>query len=316
MRKNVLSIVIVLLTATFLYALNDDPEYLKARKDGGDVRLIIKVVNDEGVAVVGASLDVLMGMNFREKSYSITGISDRSGIFLAEGKTTGNEILINVQKDGYYSSTKKICLIEMGKEFRVKDGRWQPWGIEVSLYLREIRQPSDLVIFNQYISVPATNTWMGFDMQLKDWIEPFGKGKDSDFEMFLIWDGKPQYTTEETSLEMRFREAHAGCYAFDNFPDCEFGGAYLADTNRFMHVSQRFSSGSNDGTPWQKGLDESQSLVLRTRCKETDDGNLLKANYSTIKGIGVSAGWKGRVKMWMRYYFNPVSNSLNLEPRR
>ena len=316
MRKNVLSIVTALLTASFLYALNDDPEYLKARKNGGVARLLIKVVNDEGVAVSGASIDILMGMNFREKSYSIKGMSDSSGSFLAEGKTTGNEIVINVQKDGYYESTKKICLIEMGKEHKVNNGCWQPWGIEVPLYLREVRQPSDLVTFNQYIAVPATNTWMGFDMQMKDWTAPFGKGKYSDFEMLLTWDGKPQYTTKETSLEMRFIEPLAGCYAFTNFPDCEFGGAYLADTNRIVHITRMFSSGSNDGTPWQKGLDESQSLVLRTRCKETGDGNILTANYSTIKSIGVSAGWKGSVKMWMRYYYNPVPNSLNLEPKR
>lgn len=316
MKAIVSSLLIVLLMATSAFALKDDPEYLRARRSGGKVRLQIKILDDEGCVVTNAMIEVLMGMNFREKSYMVKGVSDFVGSLIVEGETTGNEIEINVRKEGYYDAVKKLCLIEMGHEYAVKDGCWQPWGIEVPLQLRKVRRPTDLVTFNQYITIPTTNTWIGFDMEKKDWKSPYGRGCVADFEVFLNWDGRPQYYTKETSMEIRFAEPFAGCYCSDNVQESAFSGVYRADTNCSYNTSLVISSGSIEGSQWQKGLDESQSLVMRTRCKVDESRELQAANYSTIKNLGISAGWKGLVKLRMRYYYNPVTNSTNLEPKR
>ena len=156
-------------------AYKSDPAYNKARRSGAQVQMKLRISNDAGVPVPYASVHVLMGMNFRESSYDIDGKADQNGLFVVEGKTTGNEVIIEVTKDRYYKSSQKICFITMGKEYEVKDGRWQPWGMSVPITLREIRAPVQLVVQKELYKIPTTNTLVGFDMALKDWVSPMVK---------------------------------------------------------------------------------------------------------------------------------------------
>ena len=297
-------------------AYKSDPAYSKARRTGAMAQMKLLISNDKGEPVHDASIHVLMGMNFRERSYDVDGKSDTNGLFVVEGKTTGNEVIIEVTKDGYYKSSQKRCFIKMGDEFEVKDGRWQPWGMSIPITLREIRAPVQLVVQKELYKIPSTNTLVGFDMALKDWVAPNGKGKHADFEVFLTWDGKPLYYTQHTQLEVRFLEKHAGYYVFDNIKGSQFGGPYAADTNRTFQTDFSCMSSFANGAPSFRGVDVGKSLIVRSRCKVDNDGRLTSANYSTIKNITVEAGWTGEVMMMIRYYFNPIPNDTNLEPKR
>ena len=136
MMKNLVSVLGILTVAMACFAHKKDPDYLKARRDGGYLRMILSAVDDYGSAVSNASVKVLMGMNFRENAYYINGTTDADGHFVIEGRTTGNEIEIEVVKEGYYRGHKKLCLITMGNEYEVKSGRWQPWGMKVNIPTR------------------------------------------------------------------------------------------------------------------------------------------------------------------------------------
>ena len=296
-------------------AYKRDPAYNKARRSGAMAQIKLLISNDTGVPVPNASVHVLMGMNFRERSYDIDGKSDANGLFVVEGKTTGNEVIIEVKKDGYYKSSQKICFIKMGSEYDVKDGRWQPWGMSIPITLREIRTPVQLVVQKELYKIPSTNALVGFDMALKDWVSPNGKGKQADFEVFLTWDGKPLYYTQHTQMDIRFTEKFAGYYVFDNIKGSRFGGPYMADTNRIFQTDFSCMSSFINGEPSFRGLDVGRSLIVRSRCKVDNEGRLVSANYSTIKNVTVEAGWTGEVKMMIRYYFNPSPNDTNLEPK-
>jgi len=296
-------------------AYKSDPAYNKARRSGAMAQMKLLISNDMGIPVPNASVHVLMGMNFRERSYDIDGKSDTNGLYVVEGKTTGNEIEIEVTKDGYYKSSQKICFIKMGSEHEVKNGRWQPWGMSIPVTLREIRDPVQLVVQKELYKIPSTNTLAGFDMALKDWVFPNGKGKHADFEVFLTWDGKPLYYTQHTQLDVRFPEKYAGYYVFDNIKGSRFGGPYMADTNHTFQTEFRCISSFVNGEPSFRGLDIGRSLIVRSRCIVDNKGRLVTANYSTIKNITVEAGWAGEVKMMIRYYFNPTPNDTNLEPK-
>ena len=152
------------------FAYKNDPEYLNAQRNGGELRMVLSATDDDGNAVSNASVKVLMGMNFREKAYYISGRTDGKGQFVVEGKTTGNEIEIEVTKDGYYRGRKRLCLIAMGNEFDVKDGRWQPWGMKAQIPMREVRNPVSLIKKKGGVSVPRTDVWIGFDMKQGDWV--------------------------------------------------------------------------------------------------------------------------------------------------
>ena len=97
------------------YAIKKDPSYRDARKNGAMAKMELRITNDMGVPIPNASVHVLMGMNFRERSYDIDGKSDMNGLFVVEGNTTGNEIIIEVTKDRYYKSSQKISFITMGR---------------------------------------------------------------------------------------------------------------------------------------------------------------------------------------------------------
>ena len=127
MMKNLVFMMGALTVAMSGFAHKKDPEYLKARRNGGELRMIVSVVDDDGNAVSNANVKVLMGMNFRENAYFVNGITGAKGQFVIEGKTTGNEIEISVTKDGYYNASKKLCLIKMGSEYAMLSGNHGAW---------------------------------------------------------------------------------------------------------------------------------------------------------------------------------------------
>lgn len=314
MRKVLFVMLMSILSFMSAYAYKNNPEYLAARERGAIVRMIIRIVDDAGNPVPHTKIYTLMGMNFREKSYVIEGVTNEEGVFVVEGVTTGNEVQVKAEKDGYYRASRDICFSKMGEEFDVKDGHWSPWEMNVPLRLRRVRHPANLIVCNDYMVVPTTNAWIGFDMEKKDWTPPYGKGEVTDFDMLLRWDGKPQYYTEQTELSIRFVTPESGYYVFDNVPYTEFGGVYEADTNQTFSTERIFSSGRKNGVLWQRGLDVRESIVMRSRCRINAEGRIISANYSTIKDLGVVAGWKGKVKIRIRYFFNPRVNDIVLEP--
>ena len=153
-----------ILIGTFTYGRDVSPDFERAQIRGAKTRIVLKAVDDVGNPVAGASIHVLMGMNYRLKSYDIDGVTDTNGIFVVEGKTTGNEIEITAMKNGYYQPSKeRLCFIGIGNEYEVKDGKWQPWGMEIPLVFREVRNPVKLISKVDGYMIPATNCWIGFD---------------------------------------------------------------------------------------------------------------------------------------------------------
>ena len=309
---------IIFVTSCSGFARERTPEFLSARRRGGDARIVLKAVDDVGNPVAGASIHVLMGMNYRLKSYDIDGLTDTNGVFVVEGKTTGNEIEITAKKDGYYRPSKKrLCFIAMGNEYEVKDGKWQPWGMEIPLVFREVRNPVKLISKVDGYMIPATNCWIGFDMELMDWNHEGHGGKVTDFEVNLDWDGKPIDETDRMVLNVRFPGKHSGFYVANRIKGCTFGGVYHADTNRrYENRCLSTSTKMRKGDYQYTGYDPDVIMVVRTRCKEDSRGNLVAMNYSTLYGIVVDGGWRGECEMRVKYKFNPTPNDTNLEPKR
>ena len=176
---------ILLIVGGLASAYKKDPDYIRARRKGAKARIVLSVVDDEGAVVPDAAVRALMGMNFRERAYHINGLTDSDGRFAVEGKTTGDEVEVEISKDGYYGASRQYCFSEMGAESDVKDGKWQPFGMEERLRLRKIRNPEKLcdLGFGNGRVMPATNTWMGLDMACGDFVKPHGEGVRTDFEM-------------------------------------------------------------------------------------------------------------------------------------
>lgn len=313
MKKKITVMIIASIGVLLLFAHKTDPDYLNARRNGGDTRIVLSIIDDDGQPVSNAMVRVLMGMNFRERAYYINGVTSATGKFVIEGKTTGNEIEIDVTKDGYYRTSNKLCFIAMGHEYDVKNGRWQPWGMELQLKLRAIRNPIALVGDVNGYYVPETNKWIGFDMKQADWVLSGHKGNTSDFEVFLEWDGLPSQDSKLLELHFRAIAPQGGFYYADLIRESLFRGVYAASTNEVLQQVFSCRTTQKDGRIAKEGLPHSKLLVLRSRCVCDKEGILKEANYSTISWIAVEGLRKGKGEMLLSYSFNPTPNDTNLE---
>ena len=86
-----------------------------------------------------------------------------------------------------YNSVKKLCFAKMGAEHKVEDGKWLPFNEIEKITLRKIEKPITLIALNKLIDVAYTNIWLGFDMEKKDFVKPFGCGNNIDFEVKVEW---------------------------------------------------------------------------------------------------------------------------------
>jgi hypothetical protein len=316
MKKYLVFIMTTLTVVISVFAHKKDPEYLKARRNGGELRMVVSAVDDDGNAVSNAFVKVLMGMNFREKAYFISGITDAKGQFAIEGTTTGNEIEISVTKDGYYNASKKLCLIKMRSEYEVRNGKWQPWGMVVELPMRKVVNPVKLLALHDGIQIPATNIWIGFDMKKKDWVVNGRGGEIPDFEVMVQWDGRPMMTLEFAQMDIRFVGKGAGFYFTDKTIGSAFTGVYNANMNNTFQTEFTCRAMRKDGVFSDSGVPKGKLMVVRSRCKLDDKGNILEANYSTIRTLFIEGGGNGKAQAIVNYQFNPTPNDTNLEPKR
>ena len=55
MMKHLVFVMVVLITASSVFAYKKDPEYLNARRNGGELRMIVSAIDDDGSAVSNAN---------------------------------------------------------------------------------------------------------------------------------------------------------------------------------------------------------------------------------------------------------------------
>ena len=319
MRRRFITVSCVLVSLVAC-ALKKDPSYRSARRNGADYRTVLRVVDDGGHAVSDAKVRVLMGMNFIKSSYFIEGTTDTNGLFTISGRTTGNRIVIDVTKDGYYGSRREHCLIAMGAEREVRDGRWQTYGAEEELLLRRIENPVSLPHewFWEFRYTMERGRWIGYDILKNDFVGPVGHGDIADFEVFVEWDGRwmpGEYKGMKVCI--RFPEHFAGFYEYDARNESEFIFPYHAQTNVGYRQSCEFSERVNpDGSRVVVEFDRRKCWVVRSRCRVDEKGRLMAANYSVLSDIAFCCKMDGRIGFCVTGAFNPTPNDTNLEVKR
>ncbi len=319
MKKAVLFTVCIIM-ATQLHALKRDPAYRDARRYGAMAKIELRVVNDDGVPIPYADIDVFMGMNFRPEGYSITGRTDTNGVFVVKGKTCGDEINVNVKKAGFYRTSKTFRFAEMGHEYAVRDGRWQPYGKSERIILRDMRNPIDMPHENfwKFKYTNAINMWIGYDIKENDFVVPYGNGKVADFEVYIDWNGEWLPTYTGMAVRIRFTEPFSGCYAYDINRESNFKGPYSASPSSIKQTEEEFYERvfDNGERREQKHFNPGKCWVVRSRCKVSPDGKLLLANYSVIYDIAFTCKSGGYGGFCITSAFNPTPNDTNLEAKQ
>ena len=315
MRRLLLALFIVAVAAS-AFALKKDPAYRNARRSGALAKIQIHVVDDLGQDVPNADVSVFMGMNFRPKGYYLKGITNTNGVFVAEGKTCGDEVVIDVTMQGHYSSSKRLCFAEMGAEHYVENGKWLPFGKNEDIALRRIVTPINLIAFDKLIDVVHTNVWLGFDMEKQDFTRPIGKGDKADFEIKAEWDGRPAWESKYCSAEIRFADIQTGGHYVKNVFESTFPYIYAAPLDAAyaestIRIVDRNGDPHTTKIPFAKGA----SLVTRTRTIVDEEGKIKAANYGCIRRFEVGPSRRGVALLRLSYVFNPTPNDTNLESK-
>ena len=312
-------IALLTITVTSAFALSKDSSYRDARRSGALAKFKIHIVDDLGNNVPGADVSVFFGMNFRPKGYYLKGVTDTNGVYVAEGKTCGDEIIVDARKQGFYNSRRKLCFTKMGSEHDVSDGKWLPYGESEILQLRRIHNPVVLRSFGFGAgkNVPATNTWIGVNMARGDFVKPHGEGDRADFEIMTEWDSRPPVDCDYCAVNIRFMENLSGGYYATKVKESEHPYVYHADGDNAYNIRQ-FKIIGRDRCRQDKVLPYGKDaiLVTRTRCLLDENNDLKSANYGLIRILSVDAGWDGKPTMRLACIFNPTPNDTNLEPKR
>ena len=293
-------------------------------------RLQVAVVDNMGNPVSNATVSVGFstshvlfggGNSSRDSSGHAMAKTDASGVAVVNFNCNSSDFGWRVVADGYYrgdlhrehfggdeiiipTGTGKVVLHEHEKVrkevlFRIKSP--QPMYAHYPIERRKL---------------PKENGRYGFDLAEYDWLPPHGRGKEADF--YVVRDYNK--LTEAGTFTVGAVEFERGCgyYEAKNTGCSSFQTAYHADTNAVFKTSIpvlcEHRKGVHEYDYPLPLVDKDAHIVLRTRVKYDEDGNMISANYSRILGeFSVLPSVSVTVSI-----FNPVPNDANLEfdPKR
>ena len=167
-------------------------------ENGGKLKFILKVVDDEGKPVESATVEVHLqtGLTIQGALFDTASDqklkTDAEGRAVVSGKCVGEGNYL-VRKDGFYSHRNRFELYDD----KFEDGKWQPYGAERLVVLRKIRNPIRLhadylenLRWLNHEPTPEEQTaigknksilnfsWNGWlDLEAGDWIAPYGAGR-------------------------------------------------------------------------------------------------------------------------------------------
>lgn len=305
--------IIMLFAASLVIFHNADARitYEIARK-GALAKVVIQVVDQDGVAVQGAKIwgAFTTGSGFNDYAM-IEGLTNNEGKFVAQGRC--NELLrVDITKDGYYSSELKVNFWQSKVDPIVVDGKWQPYGETRVVALKRILHPHDMFVAPYRINKAVTlNEWYGYDLICNEWMPPYGKGRHEDLQVRLGLNVKNDISDFRATMDIRFvGEKFCGAYIRPKDEWSSMKSSYKADTNDVYKTEMSFVYEKHPHQPTiDTRLGHDSYLVFRIRTKVDTEGNLVSAHYGKVCGAWLFFGSMATGEV----YYNLLPNDTNLE---
>lgn len=299
------------------------------KRKGAEAAVNVTIVDDEGKPLVGIPVQGFFYHYRRGKVNKTTVTTDSDGHALLTGICDSYNVNISLEQDGYYETSEKIDML--GKDYPgdnivgVRDGKWQPYGIQRKMTFKKKRHPIPMLVFsfNEFEAV-AQDREYGYDLEYGSFVAPYGDGKVADFYLKYTWEENEKRVLITATL--RFPNEKDGAYIIDLDPNAELKSPYHADPDAsydrelvFSTVWTKFPAGNRDRTEYLKTLSKKHGLILRTRSVVDSEGRLLQANYGKFYGEMIVEGHESSHIFFcgahngVATYFNPVVNDTNLE---
>ena len=285
------------------------PEVQEAQRKGAKARLIYRIVDDEGVPITNQLVHYCWQNDFPRKRWSGDKSTDENGVVVIEDKV-GSEVAVSVRKEGFYISWEKVKFDwREGVTPLVKDGKWQPYGEKRTLIVKRKKNPVVMESLHYTpIAVPATNVWLGIDMESFQWTQPYGNGKHEDMLLRFNYEMHDKYAVQWATMEVSFtNNPYAGFYVLPQDAYSELKSPYHANTNAVFSQTRTFRH--EFFNKYIDAIREGDCMIFRTRTRIDENGNLISAHYGKIYGL-----WEFADMIRVRdMFFNTMPNDINLE---
>lgn len=274
-------------------------------------KLTLLVKDEQGIPVEGAKAYI----SYSKPEIGGVGVADilkegltgKEGLFTAESSTMSG-VGLSAEKFGYYTSNIHYEFTSHSKPLN----HWEPWNPTIEVVLKKKRNPVPMYIkYTDSIKMPALGTPVGYDLEIGDWVAPYGSGKISDF-VFNFNSVDRAWTDYDCGYTLTFSNEKDGIqeYTFDSNVQSSYRWPFQAPEEGYTGELKR-SRKDSPKTGLVTNAKDEINYLFRVRTKTDQNGNIVEARYGKIKGeINV---WPGKVKFF--YYFNPDgTNNLEEEP--
>lgn len=273
--------------------------------------ITIRVRDDDTSVVNGA--DVRIGFQVAASGYfgneevEVRGMTNASGEFTGAAKGD-SDVGFTVQKSGYYKTVGKYSFKEpLG-------GKWQPWNPTVEIVLRKIQAPIAMYARLVHTEIPISGEPVGFDLQISDWVAPYGKGAVADL-VFLL--SREWHSAKDFDVHLTMRFSNLG----DGVQLAEEALKYGSDLKLPRMAPDRgyepelvTSISRKPAQPIRDEARDVRSYIYRVRTILNDDGRVVSALYGKIRGdIWLDPLNSKTAKLRFTYYLNPTPNDHGLE---
>jgi len=283
---------------------------------GPQAQATIHVLDDTGNAVEGASVAVLGFTREHE------GKTDKQGRFTATIRNGMSKIEVVVRKDGYYSIGRHIFEFTGG----YVDDRWRPWNPTIELQLRKKGNP--IAMFEkeiQGLQIPALDRPVGFDLELGDWVSPYGRGTTGDF-VFLAHSAMTNEQEYISSVFLTFSNQDDGLIIKRIHWRNDYGlmlpamAPEVGYSNQWEFVLNVHYDALSRTRRALSNASEDDNFYLRVRTKTATNGRIQSATYGKIhRGILHRPEYpSGKASVSFHYYLNTngTRNTESLSERR
>lgn len=296
-------------------------------------QLKVTVLNDRGAPIEDTEVSVHF-RPYKGEPEIVTRLTDENGYV----QVTGNAPLpphVFVRKEGFYESRlEKVGVITP------QNAKSPLASKSLEMVLREVLSPRPLAAKDTELEIPVKDEWIGYDLELGEWVEPYGEGEHTDllfrysneFLGYTVSDKKleeiraimrkwstkngKEWTTEmernshgewSGKLELKFPGEQEGILPVP------MGSGYVPES--LLHLPHNAEeAGYEPRMIWEQTMpsqriDQRKGYFLRLRVRERN-GQILEANYAKINE---EVRFDPRGKVTFTYYFNPDVNDRNLE---
>ena len=235
--------------------------------------------------------------------------SNTNGICLVKGPIRNYDLSSDIVKKGYYKSWAQL-------DFKGRNqilNRWKPWNPTIKVKLRSIKNPVPMV--HKYIErkeFPKKETQIGFDLEVGDWVAPYGKGKVSDFVFILKIVKKPKKGVEYI---LSFSNLNDGIQSYTS-SNLQKGSNFIfpheAPSDLYQKTLRKYNISKYPvikNYP-HNNFNTKALYVFRIRTKTDKKNNITSAYYGMIDGeIRISR----QGNLYFKYWLNTNSTSRSLE---